>query len=111
MQLGGFHTRMRFLGCIGHIMSNSGMGDALELIYANNTVPHLLSGKAVDRAIKGHQTVDTALHTILLEDIIGYTDIGLDSIKQLLQEAIKDNLDVNNITSSEVLKITQQKIK
>ena len=53
MQLGGFHTRMRFLGCIGHIMSNSGMGDALELIYANNTVPHLLSGKAVDRAIKG----------------------------------------------------------
>ena len=44
----GFH------GYIGHIMSNSGLGDALELIYAENTVLHLLSGKAVHRAIREH---------------------------------------------------------
>ena len=97
-QLGAFYTRMRFLGCIGYIMSNTRMGDALELIYAENTVPHLLSGKAVDRAIKRHQMVDIPLHTILLEDIIESTDIDSDSIKQLLQVAIKGNLDVNNIT-------------
>ena len=54
--------------------------------------------------------VGIALHTILLEDIIGSTDIDSDSIKQLLQEAIKGNLDVNNITSSKVLKKTQQKL-
>ena len=53
IRLGGFHTRMSFLGCIGYIMSNSAMGDALELIYAENAVPHLLSGKVVDRAIRG----------------------------------------------------------
>ena len=41
------------------------MGDALELIYAENTVPHLLSGKAVDRAIRGYQMVNIALHIIL----------------------------------------------
>ena len=29
----------------------------------------------------------------------------------LLQEAIKGNLDVNNITYSEVLKMAQQKLK
>ena len=60
------------------------MGDALELIYAENAVPHLLSGKAVNRAIKGHQMVDIALHTILLEDINGSTDIDSDNIKQQL---------------------------
>ena len=47
--------------------------------------------------------VDIALHTILLEDI-GSTDIDSDSIKQLLQESIKGNLNVNSITSSEELK-------
>ena len=39
IRLGGFHTRMCFFGCIGCVMSNSGMEDALELIYAENTVP------------------------------------------------------------------------
>ena len=73
--LRGFHTKkMSFLECIGYIMSISGMGDTLELIYAENRVPHLLSENVVDRAIRGHHIVDIVLHTIL-EDIIGSTDI------------------------------------
>ena len=44
---------MSLLGCIGYIMSNSGMGNALELIYTENTVVHLLSGRAVDEAVRG----------------------------------------------------------
>ena len=64
IQLGGFDTRMSFLAWIGYLMRNSGMGDTLELIYAENTVPNLLSAKAVDRAIKGHKMADTALHTV-----------------------------------------------
>ena len=86
-------------------MSNTVMEDALELIYAENEVPRLLSGKAVYRAIKGHQRVGTVLHTISLEDIVRSTDIDSDSIKQQFQEAIKRNLDLNSITSSEVLKM------
>ena len=54
--------------------------------------------------------VDASLHTILLEEIIGSTNIDSDSTKQLLQEAIKGNLDANSITFSEVLKMTQQKL-
>ena len=81
IRLGGFHTRMSFLGCIGYVMSNSGMRDALELIYAENAVPYLLSGKAVDSAIRRHQVVYIALHTILIEDIIGSTDIDSERLK------------------------------
>ena len=29
-----FHTRMNFLGCIGYIMTNSGLREAFELLYA-----------------------------------------------------------------------------
>ena len=60
---GAFHTRMSFLGCIGYN----------------------------DRAITWHQMVDIALHSILLEDIIGSSDVDSD----LLQETFKGNLDVD----------------
>ena len=70
----------------------------------------MFSGKTVGRAKKGHQMVDASLHTILLEEIIGSTNIDSDSTTQLFQEAIKGNLDVNSITFSKVLKMTQQKL-
>jgi len=45
--LGGFHTEMNFLGCIGHLMDSSGLQEMLESIYAPNAVVHMLSGKAI----------------------------------------------------------------
>lgn len=62
---------MSFLGSIGNIMSGSGLRSVLELVYAENTVTHMLSGKAYDRAIRGHLLVDAALNTLLSERILG----------------------------------------
>jgi len=64
--LGGFHTEMRFLGCIGHTMAGSGLKDVLELVYASNAVEHMLSGKAVERAVRGHFLIDTTLNAMLV---------------------------------------------
>lgn len=66
VRLGGFHLEMSYLGSIGHIMQNSGLYELLETIYATNAVDHILSGKAVSRAVRGHLLIDTALHLILL---------------------------------------------
>lgn len=30
LHLGGFHTEMSFLGCIGHLMDSSGLQEMLE---------------------------------------------------------------------------------
>ena len=66
-------------------MINSGIRDALELFYDENTVLHLLSGKAVDRAIGVIKwQILHYIHYVLLEDIIGSTYIDSDSIRQLL---------------------------
>jgi len=54
IRLGGFHTQMSFLGSIGHLMEGSGLQELLEVVYAGNTVGHMLSGKAVSRAVRGH---------------------------------------------------------
>jgi len=66
LRLGGFHIQMSFLGCIGHLMAGSGLQELLELVYTKNAVLHMLSGKAVSRAIRGHCLVDAALNALLV---------------------------------------------
>ncbi|WAR13570.1 hypothetical protein MAR_027750 [Mya arenaria] len=69
IRLGGFHIQMSFLGCIGHLMQNSGLQELIETVYAPNTVTHMLSGKAVSRAVRGHILVDSALKSFLVERV------------------------------------------
>ena len=66
LRLGGFTTEMSFLGSIGHLMAGSGLQDVLESFYASNTVVHMVSGKAIARAIRGHFMVDAVLNALIL---------------------------------------------
>ena len=72
-------------------MSISRMGDYLELITLKIQDLICFQGKTVGRAKREHQMVDIALYNILLEEIIGSTDIDSVSTKQLLQGPIKGN--------------------
>jgi hypothetical protein len=71
LRLGGFHTEMSFIGSIGHIMSGSGLTSMLETVYAPTAVSHMMSGKAIARAVRGHFLVDTALTTLMMSEIYG----------------------------------------
>ena len=82
LRLGGLHTCMSFLGSIGHLMNSSGLQQALETAYAENTVPHMLTGKALSRAIRGHMITSGVLHAIMISQIydspISYTEEDID---------------------------------
>ena len=39
-------------------------------MYAENTIPHLVSGKAYSRAFRGYVLVYSTLHNLLLDEII-----------------------------------------
>ena len=52
---------MSFLGSSGCLMSGSGLSEALETVYGPNSVLHMLSGKAVARALRGHFLTEAAL--------------------------------------------------
>ncbi|KAG1654298.1 Kelch-like ECH-associated protein 1 [Nymphon striatum] len=56
---------MGFLGCIGQLMAGTGLAQVLEVTYSENDVKHMLTGKAIDIAVRGHFMVYTALTTIL----------------------------------------------
>ena len=66
LRLGGFHTEMSYLGCIGHLMAASGLQELLHLIYAPNAVIHMLTGKAISRAVRAHLIVDAVLSALVL---------------------------------------------
>ena len=52
---------MSFMGRIGSMMKSSGLEEALETAYGPNAVTHMISGKAVSRALCGHCLVEAAL--------------------------------------------------
>ena len=64
LRLGCFHLQMSFLGTICNIITDSGLKEALQLVFTPNAVIHMLSGKAYDRAVRGHLLVDAALNAL-----------------------------------------------
>ena len=71
--LGGFHCQMSFLGCIGRLMAGSGLKQVLEVAFAQNSVIHMLSGKSVSRAVRGHFLVDAVLNALVLSHAFSIT--------------------------------------
>ena len=69
-RLGGFHTMMSFMGSIGSMMKGSGLEEALQRAYGLNAVTHMISGKAVSRALRGHFLVEAALVNKLMAAIL-----------------------------------------
>ncbi|KAJ8897784.1 hypothetical protein PR048_003134 [Dryococelus australis] len=70
IRLGGFHTLMSFLETIGELMCGSGIEKVVETVYAENTVPHMLTRKAYSRSLRGHFLIYSALTSIIIADIL-----------------------------------------
>jgi len=80
-RLGGFHTLMSFMGSIGSMMKGSGIEEVLGTVYSSNVVTHIISGKAVSRALRGHILIEAALVAKLIQSVMpneGSTEFGLD---------------------------------
>ena len=49
---------MSFLRSIKHIMTETGLKVLFSVVYAENTILHMLNGKVIVRAIRAHTLVD-----------------------------------------------------
>ena len=90
LRLGGFHTIMSFLGCIGRLMEGSGLQEVLETVYAGNAVGHMLSGKAVTRAIRGHFLVHEVLSSMIVTNALDLT-LTVNEINTSEMEMMKED--------------------
>ena len=67
-RLGGSHTLMSFLGSIGTSMKGSGLEDLFAEVYAENSVTHMIAGKAIARATRAHILAESALMSLLMQE-------------------------------------------
>ena len=74
---------MNFIGSIGSVMKGSGLEEALETVYGANAVSHMISGKAVSRALRGHFLVEAALVNKLMSAVLPHQE-------EILVENAKD---------------------
>ena len=98
-RLGGFHTLMSFLGSIGTLMSGSGLEDLFAEVYAENSVTHMISGKAIARATRAHILTESALMLLLLQEIKEQSSdtIVFEDLRQFYECAYRGNLDEESL--------------
>ena len=51
-------------------MKGSGLEEALDTVYGPNAVTHMISGKAVSRALRGHFLIEAALVNKLMSAVL-----------------------------------------
>ena len=84
---------MSFLGSIGMIMSGSGIEELFAEVYAENSVPHMMSGKKVSRVLRAHFLDEGALQTLIIEKLITDGSIDLAPFKPVYEEVMKGELN------------------
>ena len=57
-----------FLGAIDTLMKGTGLTNILESVYGENTVLHMMTGKAVQRAFRGHLLTDKCLNHLIVSE-------------------------------------------
>ena len=72
-RLGGMHTLMSFVGCMGSLMSNSGLEEVLKAAFAG--IPKMLSGKNFPQNIQALQMVAEAVLRNDLEEPDNYDQL------------------------------------
>ena len=104
----GFHLMMSFIGSIGHLMKGSG-------ICSSNAVEHMISGKTVSRALRGHFLVSSALNTKLLSSfspegfrLIDETEEGVQAEKY--DDGNNDSEDTPDLNTVIVNKLTAEQV-
>ena len=61
---------MSFLGSIGGLMKGSGLEKAFGVVFAENTVSHMITGMTISRVVGGHFLVQSALVTNVFKPFI-----------------------------------------
>ena len=59
---------MNLLGTIGTLMEGKGLRGIMEVVYGGN-IKHMMTGKSVHRAFRGHLLVDRCLNHLIVSDL------------------------------------------
>ena len=75
LNLGEFYPIISFNAAIAHIIDGFGLKQIFELIYAHNTLSHMFTSKAYNRAVRDHIFAFAALFATFLQEIFEPEDV------------------------------------
>ena len=110
-RLGGFHTLMSFLGSVGDLMAGSGIEEALQEVYGSNAVSHMMSGKAIARALRGHILIDCALKMLLIEEIFSDNTAVSIELQNMFDSVMNEKITESDVENSKVLSNLKQTLQ
>ena len=109
-RLGGFHALMSFIGSVGNLMNGSGIEELFAEVYAENSVIHMLSGKAVARALRAHFLAQGAIFSVILDTLVADNKIDLAPFKDIYEKSVKGDLqeaELEEVCQSEQFKVLE----
>ncbi|KAG1685130.1 hypothetical protein GQR58_009236 [Nymphon striatum] len=86
------YTLMSFLGSIGKLMAGSGLEEVFEEVYAEHTIVHMFSGKAVAKSLRAHMLVQGALVSHLINALVDESKIDPLQLESVYKKAIMTGL-------------------
>ncbi len=77
LMLGCWHTFMNLIGAIGtfNLTDGTGLTDISEVVYGQNAVHYMMTGKSVQKAFHGH--------------LLGWTDVSITALYQVYLRIIQ----------------------
>jgi hypothetical protein len=87
---------MSYLGSFGSLMSGSGLAEVLQCCFARNTVVHMVTGKAVSRAVRGHFLVEEAINVLLFKGVFA-TENSDSNVSQLSKFQVITDTDMKKL--------------
>lgn len=73
IRLEEFHTLMFFFEAIGELMTRSDIEEALQTMYAENSVTHMLKDKANSRTFRGQFLISLVHNALIVADVLKYS--------------------------------------
>ena len=95
---------MNLLDAIGQFMDRNGLKEILEALFSENAVVHMLTGKAVHRAFRGHLLLGQCLTDQIVSTIIvnepGFERL-VKALEQLYCQVENSEIDVDRVQETD----------
>ena len=104
---------MNVLGAIGTLMKGTGLTNIQESVYGENTVVHMMTGKAVQRAFLGHLLTDKYLnHLIVSETLEANPEFAslVEESEKIYSSLIAGETTLEDVALSDTLATVQQEV-
>ena len=117
LRLGGFPMCMSFLGALGHLVQGSGVSSIFEQIYAELSVPAILSGKEMSRGGRRAQRCLLSTKVFVLNRETNFESecpdlpFSVQELKDMVSQLMSKDITENKLQSSRPFLYVVQKVK